>query len=127
MMRPSFAGRLNAFCVAMALTLAVAQAAEPQPSSLIGATREQVLERYGEPKSQIVAGNRVVMFFARERVVLRDGIVIDVERLAPEAPPKASTPPPPVPTETPPAAPTTTDRAAPGAPPAAGTPTPPSN
>lgn len=50
----------------------------------MGMTRDQVLSRYGEPKSQIAAGNRVVMFYARERLVLRDGVVVEVERLASE-------------------------------------------
>jgi hypothetical protein len=90
MMRPTFVVWLNAFCMAMALTCATTRAAEQ--SSLIGATRAQVVERYGEPKSQIVAGNRVVMFFARERIVLRDGVVIEVDRLPGEGPTKAPTP-----------------------------------
>ncbi len=48
----------------------------------MGWTRDQVLAKYGEPKSQIAAGNRLVMFYAKERLVLRDGVVIEVERLS---------------------------------------------
>ena len=80
-----FAAGLRAFCVAVALLLATARAAEPKPS-LMGATREQVLLRYGEPKSIIVAAGREIMFFARERVVLRNGIVVEVELLSSEPP-----------------------------------------
>jgi hypothetical protein len=79
--------------VAAALLVATAQAADQRPS-LIGATRSQVLQRYGDPTSQMVAGSREIMFFARERVVLRNGIVVEVEVLAAEpvrrAPPVAT-------------------------------------
>lgn len=52
----------------------------------MGATREQVLRRYGEPKSQMTTGNRLILFYQNERIVLRDDVVIEVEQLAPEAP-----------------------------------------
>lgn len=82
-MPPMFAHGLKACCVAVALVFATAHAAEqPQPASSMGWTRDQVLAKYGEPKSQIAAGNRVVMFYAKERLVLRDGVVIEVERLS---------------------------------------------
>jgi hypothetical protein len=87
--------------VAVALLLATARAAEPAPS-LIGATRDQVLTRLGEPKSQITAGNREIMFFAQQRVVLRNGVVVEVEALPAETPPKR-----------PPATPTPSDAPAP--------------
>lgn len=94
--------------MAVALALANAPAAE-QKRSLMGATREQVLQRYGEPKSHIAAGTREVIFFARERVVLRNGVVVEIEalpadapvrrpptpNLTPEAPAAVSAPPPP--------------------------------
>ncbi len=87
-MPPTFAHGLRACCVALFLAFA-AQAAEPAPSaSPIGLNHDQVIARYGEPKSQIAAGNRLVMFFARERLVLRDGVVIEVERLPSEPPPR---------------------------------------
>lgn len=87
-MAVTFALGLRAFCVATGLFLATARGAEPV-SPLIGATRDQLLSRYGEPKSQIAAGTRVIYFYARERVVLRDNVVVEVEpigevRRAPE-------------------------------------------
>lgn len=58
----------------------IAPAAEQHP--LLGATREQVLNRNGEPRSTLEAGNRELLFYPRERIVLRDGVVVEVERLA---------------------------------------------
>jgi hypothetical protein len=82
-MPPKFAVRFRAICVAVALASATAltvhAAAAKDP--LIGATREQVLAKYGEPKNTIVAGNREVLLFERDRVTLRDNVVIQVERL----------------------------------------------
>ena len=75
-----------------ALTLCLAFGAERKPS-LIGATRDEVIARFGEPKSNIVAGSREVLFFTGERVVLRDNRVIEAEEIPVEAPP----PPPPKP------------------------------
>ena len=79
------------------LLLATLSAAEKSP--LLGLTREQLLDREGEPKSQIAAGGREVMFFARERVVLRSGVVVEVDLLPadpavrrPAAPTPAPTP-----------------------------------
>lgn len=69
--------------MATVLALAVVHAGEPA-STLLGANRDQVIQRLGEPRSQMAGGNRVVMFFARERVVLRDGVVVEVERIAAE-------------------------------------------
>jgi hypothetical protein len=91
-MPPRFAVGFKACCVAVALTLAAAQAAESQPAPALGATRQQVLARMGEPKSNIVVGNREVLFFERDRVVLRDNVVVEVERLPADLP--RHTPPP---------------------------------
>ena len=41
---------------------------------------------------QITAGNREVIFFARDRVVLRDGVVTEVEHLAQPAAKRAPAP-----------------------------------
>jgi LPXTG-motif cell wall-anchored protein len=79
--------------VAIGLMLAIVNAAEP-PSPLIGVTRDQLLVRYGEPRSQIEQGNLVVYFYPRERVVLRNNVVIEVEQLSAEPvrrPPAAET------------------------------------
>ncbi|MEO6246233.1 MAG: restriction endonuclease [Opitutaceae bacterium] len=73
------------------------RAAEPV-SPLMGATLEQVMVKYGEPKSQITVGDRLIVFYPKERLVLRGGRVIEVEQLAaepvrrPEPPPAASAP-----------------------------------
>lgn len=69
--------------MATALAVAVAIAAEPTPT-LLGSTRDQVIRRMGEPRSQLAAGNRVVMLYPRERIVLRDGVVVEVDRTAAE-------------------------------------------
>lgn len=82
-MRSSFAPVWAVSGVAAGLLLAVVHAAEP-PHPLMGATRDQVLARYGEPKGQIAAGNRTVLTYARERLVLRDNVVVDIEQLASE-------------------------------------------
>src|SRR5581483_11786494 len=81
----NFASGFRALGVAVALALATAPAAEPKPSSpLIGATREQVLAQFGEPKSHIVAGNREVLFFDHDRITLRDNVVIETEKISVE-------------------------------------------
>jgi hypothetical protein len=90
-MPPKFAVGIRACCVAVALSLAAIDAAE-QKTSLKGATREQVLARYGEPRSVIVAGNRELLFFATEKITLRDGVVTDVEPLPVETPAPAPAP-----------------------------------
>lgn len=82
-MPSKLASSVTAFLVATGLMLATAFAAEP-PHPLLGLSREQVLQRMGEPRSQMAAGGRGFMLYARERVVLRDGIVVDVERVAAE-------------------------------------------
>ncbi|WP_414663307.1 restriction endonuclease [Horticoccus sp. 23ND18S-11] len=48
--------------------------------------REQLLTRLGEPKSQIAAGDRVIFYYAREKYVLRNDVVIEVEQVAAEVP-----------------------------------------
>ncbi len=90
---------LRICCMAVTLLFAVASAAEPA-SSLVGSNREQVVRKKGEPRSQIAVGNRVIMLYARERVVLRDGLVVEVEQV--QAEPVRRAPPPPV-VPTPPA------------------------
>ena len=98
MRAPKIAVGLRACGVALALGLAAVCGAEIKPP-VIGATRAQVLERYGEPVSTIVAGNREVLFFAHDRIVLRDGVVVEAEPIMAEAPAR-----PPAPVAPPPAA-----------------------
>jgi hypothetical protein len=80
-MRLTLAAGLRACGCAGALFLAGIRAADDSASP-IGATREQILSAYGEPRSAMVAGNQEILWFARERMVLRDGVVIEVEPLA---------------------------------------------
>lgn len=114
-MRVMFAVVLRACCLAVVLSLATAEAAEPV-SPLIGATPERVLSQYGEPRSQMAAGDRVIYLYPRERVIFRGGVVIEVEAVVPEPVRR------PTPAET--RAPSPTDPAPPTAPSPAGTPEP---
>jgi len=64
-----------------------------------GSSREQMLRQLGEPRSQIVAGDRVIVFYARERYVLRNDVIIDFEPISAEPvrrPPPAPAAPAPV-------------------------------
>ncbi|HVS51140.1 MAG TPA: restriction endonuclease [Opitutaceae bacterium] len=91
-MPPKLALGLRACGVAAGFFLTTAFAAEqkssppPPAPSLIGASREQVLARFGEPKSNIVVGPREILFFEHDRIVLRNNVVTEVERLAAEPP-----------------------------------------
>lgn len=58
------------------LLLATLSVAEKSP--LLGLTREQLLDREGEPKSQIVAGGREVIFL---RASAWCGVVVEVDLL----------------------------------------------
>lgn len=89
---------------ALALLLAAEGLAASKRSALMGQTRDQILDLLGDPRSAIVTGNREVLLFSRERVILRDGVVIDVQILPTEAPPRAPvavSPPPVVPAASP--------------------------
>jgi hypothetical protein len=92
------------------LSTAVLFAAEKSP--LLGLTREQLLDKLGEPKSNIAAGGREVVFFAKERVVLRNGIVVEVDLLPPDFGARRATSAP-APAPAPTAAPTASAPAAP--------------
>lgn len=81
----AFSVALRACWVALALAVVALPAAEPA-SPHLGATREQLLTRLGEPKSQIAAGDRVIYYYAREKFVLRNDVVIEVEQIAAEVP-----------------------------------------
>ncbi len=93
-MRSTFAFSVRACCFAMSLMIACAFAAEEKPS-LLGATREQVETRHGEPRSVMTAGGREILFYARERFILRNGVVVEIEPLYSEPPPRATPSPPP--------------------------------
>lgn len=115
-MRSKFPVRFRAWCVALGLCVgSIVHAAEPHP--LMGATREQVLTRYGEPRSTLVGGGREVLFYGRERLTLRNGVVVDVERLAAEPVRRPGSAPAPAPVVAP-AAPAATEPAPAAVPPA---------
>lgn len=86
-----FAVGLRACCVALGLLVGAARAAEPV-SPLVGQTRDQLLARYGEPRSQMGQGNRVIYFYPRERIVLRDNVVVEVEEITGDAPAPSAAP-----------------------------------
>lgn len=72
------AHRVRIGSLVLASLLTFARAAEP-PHPLIGATRDQVLQKLGGPKSQLEAGSRTVLLYQNERIVLRDNLVVEVE------------------------------------------------
>ena len=98
-MPETFVVAVRACGVALALMWMTVWAAEPA-SPLVGATREQVISRLGEPRSQIERGENVIFLYARERIVFRGGVVIEVEQIVPDVVrrPPAETPPPAQPT-----------------------------
>ncbi len=98
-MPETFAVAIRACGVALAMMWMTAWAAEPA-SPLMGATRQQVISRLGEPRSQIERGQEIIFLYARERVVFRGAVVVEVEQLIPDVVrrPPAETPPPAQPT-----------------------------
>jgi hypothetical protein len=91
-MPSKFAVAFRACCLAVVLCHGAIQGAETRPNPLVGATREEVLRRLGEPKSQIVTGNREVLFFERERLDLVDNVVVEVEPLSASPASRPTTP-----------------------------------
>ncbi len=71
-------------CICAGTLLLACAAGTAEKSAAIGATRAEVLALYGEPRSVMVAGNRELMWYEGQRLVLRDGVVIEVNPLAPE-------------------------------------------
>jgi hypothetical protein len=84
-MPPTLVVAFRVCCVAVGLACATVKAAEPKQHPLVGATRAQIVARFGEPRSQIMTGNREVLFFDRERFELVNNVVTFVEPLAGEA------------------------------------------
>ncbi|MEO5959865.1 MAG: hypothetical protein ABIZ49_02895, partial [Opitutaceae bacterium] len=81
--------------MALGIFAATARAADTKQHPLVGATRQQIVARFGEPTSQILTGNREILFFDRERFELVDNVVTFAERIAADPPPPTPTPPPP--------------------------------
>ncbi len=90
-MRSLSAPAWAACCLATGLLLSVLRGAEP-PHPLMGATRDDVLARYGEPKGQISVGARMVLTYPKEKLILRNNVVVEVEPVAAE-PVRRSAPP----------------------------------
>jgi hypothetical protein len=91
-MPSKFAVAFRACCLAVVLFHGAIQGAETRRNPLVGATREEVLRKLGEPKSQIVTGNREVLFFERERFDLVDNVVVEAELLSAAPAPRPAVP-----------------------------------
>lgn len=91
---------LGVLLLGLALSGRAADKEKDKPVSLMGATKEQVYSRLGEPPSVMKAGVREVMFFPKVKVTLRNGVVIETEEMFEDAPP-----PPPAPVKRAPEAP----------------------
>lgn len=102
-MRFSFAPVRTVIGLAAGLLLASLHAAEA-PHPMMGATRDQILSRYGEPKGQISVGSRTVLTYPHEKLILRNDVVVEVERLSAEPQRRPATAPAPTPAEAEPAA-----------------------
>ncbi len=76
----------SVLCVLVLCGLMAAERRSP----LIGSTRDQVRAKLGEPKSNIMAGTREVLIYPQERVVLRDGVVVEVDALYELSSPRAT-------------------------------------
>lgn len=84
-----FLNSLRALCAALALVFVLSAFAEQSKApSLVGNTRDQILARLGEPKSQIKAGAREIMFFAHVKLTLRNDVVVEAEAIGDEPPAK---------------------------------------
>jgi hypothetical protein len=80
---------LRACLIALALGLSVtAHCAEKEkPASLVGLSQDEVFARLGEPRSQMKAGVREILFFQKIKVTLKNGVVVETEALFDETPP----------------------------------------
>ncbi len=59
-----------------------------KPASLIGISKEEVYARLGEPRSQMKAGAREVIFFSKIKVTIRNNVVVETEPLFDDVQPK---------------------------------------
>jgi hypothetical protein len=74
--------------LATAMPLSGAEKEKEKPASFVGLTKEQVYTRLGDPRSQITAGAREVMFFAKVKLTLRNNVVVESEEISDEQTPK---------------------------------------
>jgi|GEM_PF-2824130 len=79
---------LRAWLIALALGLVVtAHCVEKEKSaSLVGLSQDEVYARLGEPRSQMKAGVREILFFQKIKVTLKNGVVIETEAVFDETP-----------------------------------------
>lgn len=80
---------LRVLLLGLALSGQAADKKKDPPASLMGATKEQVHSRLGEPRSVMKAGVREVLFFPQVKITLRNGVVIETEEMSEDAPPPA--------------------------------------
>lgn len=91
MPRPLAHNILNALVAALALTAISCALAQTKPASMVGQTRDQIVTQLGEPKSNIKAGTREVLFFDHLKITMRNNVAIESEVVADDAPaPKRS-------------------------------------
>ena len=55
---------------------------------MIGISKEEVYARLGEPRSQMKAGAREVIFFSKIKVTIRNNVVVETEPLFDDVQPK---------------------------------------
>ncbi len=84
MLRP-LARFSSVYCAAVVFTLAVSAQPAAKPASFVGSTRDQVIAKLGEPKSNLKAGAREVLFFPHVKLTLRNGVVIESEEVSDES------------------------------------------
>lgn len=79
---------LRARLIALALGLSVTAggAEKEKPSSLVGLSQDEVYARLGEPRSQMKAGVREILFFQKIKVTLKNGVAVETEVLFDETP-----------------------------------------
>lgn len=81
-----------AICTALVLAALPVVQAETKAAAWVGKTRDEALAQLGEPKSNIRVGSREMLFFAKVKLTLRNGVVTEMEDLPDELPPPVAAP-----------------------------------
>ncbi len=79
---------VHAVFFAVFLAVAMPAFAQPKAPPFIGTTRDQVVGRLGDPKSNLKAGTRELLFYPHLKLTLRNGIVVETEEIADEPAPR---------------------------------------
>ena len=79
---------VHAICAAFVLAVMPPAIGQQKPPPLVGKSRDQIVAQLGEPKSNIRAGTREMLFFTHLKVTLRNDVVIETEELADEPAPR---------------------------------------